>query len=126
MKGVGHPLPASYIWSNYFISAWHATIPLHHGIPPINPFQGLIGPWHHGLASRDETLISPKLKVKKSILGFVFYLNESSEADIQPSLYNQTFSTICQGLPIFVEFYVFENFEFQDFRFSIFTVQILA
>ena len=53
---------------------WRYSIvsPYRHGIPPINPFQGLIGPWHHGMASRDENLISPKLKVKKSVLAFLF------------------------------------------------------
>ena len=52
------------------------------------------------MASRDENLISPKLKVKKSVWPKT-YLGESSEADIQPSLYNQALSTILEASQFF-------------------------
>ena len=81
-------------WSNYFISAWHATIPLHHGIPPINPFQGLIG-------TKGRKPDFAKTQGRKIRFGVSFYLGESSEADIQPSLYNQTFSIIFQASQFF-------------------------
>ena len=50
---------------------------------------------------------------QKINFGDWFYLNQSSEADIQPNLYNQALSIIFAGLPSFLEFYVFENFVFQ-------------
>ena len=38
---------------------------------------------------------------RKIRFGVWFYLNQSSEADIQPSLYNQALSTILQASQIF-------------------------
>ena len=48
---------------HYSIAPWY---------PPYQPFSGIdraMASWH---GRRDENLISPKLKVKKSVLAFVF------------------------------------------------------
>ena len=60
------------IWLKRFISAWHATIPLHHGIMA----------WHHGM---DEGTNSWFLQNSRSKNPFCLktYLGESSESDIQ-------------------------------------------
>ena len=73
-------------WLKYIISAWHATIPLHHGIMA----------WHHGM---DEGTNSWFLQNSRSKNPFCLktYLGESSESDIQPNLYNQALSTILQA-----------------------------
>ena len=57
----------------------------------------------------DENLFSPKLQVI-FLFGHEAYLGESSEADIRPSLYNLTLSTI---LIFFLELHILENFVFQ-------------
>ena len=42
---VNGPFHTTLFWSNYFISAWFATIPLHHGIMA----------WHHGMDEGTKT-----------------------------------------------------------------------
>ena len=68
---------------------------------PYQPFSGIdraMASWH-GIEGRKPDFA--KTQGQKIRFGVSFYLGESSEADIQPSLYNQTLSTILKASQFF-------------------------
>ena len=59
-----------------------------------------------------------KTLCRKIRFGVCFYLGESSEADIQPSLYNQTLSTILKASQFFQNFMFLRISYFRIFGFQ--------
>ena len=82
------------------------------------PFHCTMVSWHGIMAwMKGRKPDFAKTQGQKIRFGVCFYLDESSEADIQPSLYNQTFSTILKASKRL------QNFMFlriSHFRFSVF------
>ena len=94
---------------HYSIAPWY---------PPYQPFSGIdraMASWH-GIEGRKPDFA--KAQGQKIRFGVSFYLDESSEADIQPSLYNQTFSTILKASQFFYNFMFLRISHFRIFGFQ--------
>ena len=90
-----------------------AVSPWYH---PYQPFSGIdraMASWH-GIEGRKPDFA--KTQGQTIRFGVCFYLDESSEADIQPSLYNQTFSIIFQASRFFQNFIFLRISYFRNFR----------
>ena len=87
-------------------------------VSPYQPFSGIdraMASWH-GIEGRKPDFA--KTQGRKICFGVSFYLNESSEADIQPSLYNQTLSIILEASLFFQIFLFLRISHFRIFGFQ--------